>query len=99
MKFKTKYKLCLWKGYFEKGYAITSYIKYIIVLLGFYSILSNVDIIYISLLMAIYGLSCFFIGWGWYHFKWIEAEIEVNNNFNLFVKEMRNVVCKSNMFF
>ena len=34
LKFETKYKICLWKTYFETGYSITNYLKYPLLLLG-----------------------------------------------------------------
>ena len=83
------YKLCLWKAYFEKGYGITSYIKYLIVIFGLYSAFQSQSITITLVLAFVYGISCFFIGWAWYHYGIITSEIEVHNTFDLFVKEMR----------
>jgi len=79
------YKFCLYKAYFEKGYALTGYLKYVIALFG----LSTLNLKVTMIAAMIYAVSCFLIGWGWYHFGIIKAEIEVGNRFNLFVKEMR----------
>ena len=85
MRFQVKYKLCLWKAYFDKGMGLTNYIKYLIAFVGIASL--NVQLILI--LGIIYGISCFFLGWWWFKWKWITAEFEVQNKVNLFVKEMR----------
>ena len=84
------YKLMLYKAYFEKGYALTNYVKYFILLFG---VLEAVKIqsVYKTLLFAfLYGIACFFIGWVWYNYGLITSELEVNNQFNLFVQEVRN---------
>jgi len=91
MKFKTKYKLCLWKSYFDKGLGLTNYVKYLI---AFFSLASR-DIEAILFLGAIYGVFCFLLGWWWYSSDFIEAEIEVSNKFNKFVKEMRRKISYS----
>ena len=80
------YKFCLYKAYFEKGYSITSILKYMIALFGISSL--NVKL---TLLAGFgYAIFCFFLGWWWYKYRFITAELEVQNQFNLFVKEMRN---------
>ena len=79
------YKLMLWKAYFEKGYGLTSYVKWAMAIVG----ITAMSIPYILIGAILYGVSCFFIGWAWYHYNIITAEIEVNNQFNLFVREMR----------
>ena len=89
MRFETKYKLCLWKGYFEKGYSITNYMKYFILLFGMYSFFEKIDLRLTLFLLIFYAILCFFIGWAWFHYGFMNAEIEVSNNFNKFVREMR----------
>jgi len=79
------YKFCLWKAYFEKGYGLTSYIKWVIAIFGITT--QNVAVTLLG--MFIYGIVCFFLGWAWYHFNIITSELEVQNQFNLFVQEMR----------
>ena len=85
MKFKTKYKITLIKSYFDTGYGITSYFKYGIALFG----LTTLDAVTTLLIFFFYGLSCFFIGWLYFKYGWVVAQNEVNNKYNLFVKEMR----------
>jgi len=80
------YKTMLLKAYFDKGYSVTSYIKYLIAYYGLVNRDSN-----LMLIAAIYGVACFFIGWLWYKYKIVDAEIEVGNRVNPFVKEMRRM--------
>ena len=87
---KFKYKICLWKAYFEKGYALTNYLKYFIILFGIYEGMTKQSVIITMITAAGYGIFCFFFGWAWFRFGWINEEIEVGNRFNEFVKEMRN---------
>lgn len=80
------YNFCLFKAYFEKGYSLTNYVKYLIALFG----LSSLNVKLTMILGVIYAISCLIIGYLWYKLGFIEAEIEVNNRFNLFVKEVRS---------
>ena len=79
------YNFCLHKAYFEKGYSLTNYLKYAIALFG----LSSLNVSATMWMAVFYAVACYLIGVGWYKFNFIEAEIEVGNRFNLFVKEMR----------
>jgi hypothetical protein len=90
MKFKTKYKLCLWKSYFDKGLSLTNYLKYII---AFYSLAVR-DFTAILLFCIAYAIFCFVLGFYWYKSNFIKAEIEVGNKYNLFVEEMRKKLSK-----
>jgi hypothetical protein len=89
---KFAYKFCLWKAYFEKGYSLTSYLKYVILLFGLLEGIKTQEITYTLIVAVLYIFACFFLGWAWYHYGIIESEIEVTNNFNLFVKEMRKEI-------
>lgn len=88
--FDYKYKFCLYKGYFEKGYMLTNYLKYFIILFGVFESVSRSSIIWTMFGAIIYGIFCFFLGWAWFKYNWIRAEAEVSNRFNYFVQEMRN---------
>lgn len=85
MKFKTKYKLCLWKGYLDKGLGLTNYFKYVIAFFALASQAIELTII----ITAVYGVTSFFLGWLWYKTDFVKAEQEVSNNFNIFVEQMR----------
>jgi len=79
------YKFALLKAYFDKGYGITSYFKYLIAVLG----ISGLGLKYTAIIFLIYGILCFVIGKIWYKWGFTDAENEVQNRFNPFVKEMR----------
>ena len=81
-----KYKFCLMKAYFDKGYSLTNFVKYVIALFG----LASLDVKTTMILALIYAPSCFILGLFWYKVGLREEEIEVNNTFNKFVGEMRN---------
>ena len=83
--FDFKYKVCLHKGYFDKGMAITNYAKYIIAFFGF----ASADLKTTLIIAVLYGVFCYFLGLFWFNRGYFVAEQEVNNQFNLFVKEMR----------
>ena len=88
MKFQTKYLICLWKSYFDKGFALTNYLKYPLVVLGFN--FPNIEII--VLVAFLYAIFCFVFGYWWFKSGFIKAEIEVGNIYNLFVTEMRKKI-------
>ena len=79
------YKLALHKSYFDKGYGITSYLKYMI---AFFGLASN-DIKSTMLIGVSYMVSCYFIGMVAYKIGYVEAEQEISNVHNKFVKDMR----------
>jgi len=82
-----KFKLALHKSYFDKGMAITSYAKYLIAFFG----IATQNLNQIMTIAFIYAVFCYFLGWVWFRFGWVTAEMEVGNQYNLFVKEMRKV--------
>lgn len=86
MKFQIKYKICLWKSYLEKGLSLTNYLKYLV---AFYALASK-DIYSTFIIAAVFGISSFFLGWWWFKSEFMKAEFEVQNNYNLFVGEMRS---------
>ena len=79
------YKFVLWKTYFEKGYSITSYLKYVVAIAAI-KIDSLVTIAWIG---VFYAIACFLLGKLWFKYGFMEAEYEVQNNVNPFVREMR----------
>lgn len=88
MKFQLKFRLLLLKTYFDTGLGLTNYIKYFI---AFFALASK-DIFWTIFFGLAYALSCFIIGFIWYHYKWIEVQNEVSNRYNPFVKEMRRKI-------
>jgi len=82
-----KYKLLLLKAYFDKGLGLTNYIKYMIAFFGIASLNAKVTLI----LGIVYGVLCFIVGWVWFRFRLVEVEKEIENKYNLFVTEMREM--------
>jgi len=82
------YKFALWKAYFDKGYAVTSYLKYFVAIIG----IAGFPAKFLIPLFIIYGISCFVVGWIWYKFRITDAENEVGNRYNPFVKQMRRKI-------
>lgn len=80
-----RYKLLMFKRYFEQGYGLTNYLKYLIAFFGLAS--SNLKL---TLALGIlYVPVCFLLGWYWYNHGWIILDTEISNQFNLFCKEVR----------
>ena len=80
-----KYKINLHKRYFDIGYGITNYLKFLIALFGAYSFVAKIDM-RITLFLAIgYMIFCYALGWWWINRDFYVAEQEVSNQFNLFV--------------
>jgi hypothetical protein len=85
------YRLMLWKAYFDEGYGFTSYLKYLIAIIGIGDAIINKNLLLILLLGLGYGISCFFIGAFIFKSGMKNAMHEVQNNVNPFVREMRKV--------
>ena len=93
MKFETKYKLILHKTYFDVGFGLTNYIKYLILLFGIASIgMESIPTEWAIAAAFIWGFGCYFLGRWWYVKGWIYAQAEVGNQFNYFQKEMRKAI-------
>jgi hypothetical protein len=88
MKFQTKYRILLWKSYFDKGLNLTNYIKYPI---AFFAI-SSLNVKLTMIIAFVYALLCIPLGYLFYRFGWMKAEIEIQNRYNLFVKQMRRKI-------
>lgn len=87
------FKFALHKRYFDTGMGVTNYLKYPLVLLGI--AIPNVKaIIYVAIA---YGIGCYFLGWWWLNGGMCDAENEVSNRFNPFVKEVRAKLSKRNI--
>ena len=82
------YKFFLVKAYFDKGFSILNYLKYLILLLGLERIIGG-DVSSAILMITAYAIVCFILGFIIYHYKFIEAENEVRNRYDPFIKEMR----------
>ena len=81
------YNAMLWKAYFEKGYSTTHYVKYMIAFFG----IASQDVNTTLWIGTIYAVFCLIIGRLWFYYKLVDAENEVYNVVNPFVREMRKV--------
>jgi len=82
------YKALLWKAYFDKGYGLTNYFKYLLLAFGW----ATDDVKTTIAVGTLWAFSCLIIGRVWFHYKLIETENEVNNNFNPFQVEVRQAI-------
>ena len=81
----TKFRLMLWKRYFDTGYGLTSYLKYVVALFG----ISTLNVEGTMILAFIYAFLCFIAGYLWFRFRLVDIDQEITNRFNGFVREMR----------
>ena len=87
-RFGWKSQLLLQKYYIDQGYSTTSYLKYFIVLFGALDLVKNESLTKIWWMIGAYVILCYIVGVIWaHHFK--EAENEIQNQLNLFQRQMR----------
>lgn len=95
---KTKQKIfkinvLIWKKRFEIGYGLTSLPKWIVAVFGVGEVVNkNYTVVLVG--ACIFTALCVIVGWAWMKYGWYEAEIEIGNMYNLFVKEMRKKLKK-----
>lgn len=95
MKFTNRqYKIILHKNYFDTGYGLTSFPKYIAAVLGIGNAIVNQSLSEIIIGGLIYAIVCYVIGFFWFRNGWVEASAEVGNQYNPFVKEVRTKLIK-----
>lgn len=82
---KLKEKFVITKTYFDKGWGISSYMKYAIALFG----ISSLNVKYTLLLGLVYGVMCYFMGRIWLNRGFESIEQEVYNRVNPFVSDVR----------
>ena len=80
------YRFVLYKKYFETGYSNSHFLFKMLALFG----IASQEVGITLSLGFLYAIFCMITGWLWYKFHFMEAENEVNNQFNPFVKEMRS---------
>lgn len=85
------FKALLWKRYFDTGYGLTNYVKYLIALFGISSLQVGATIG----LAFFYALLCVVVGRLWHTRGIINVEVEIANRFNDFVTEMRELAKNS----
>lgn len=94
MNFKTKYRLLLYKAYFDKGFGLTNNLKYPIALFAAYDLVKFQSVKTTIIIGIVWVMLCFWIGFFWYRTEFIHAENEVNNKFNPFQIEVRKALKK-----
>jgi len=88
MNFEIKYKLCLLKAFFDKGYGLSSFPKWVVAVFGVGEVVKR-NYVIVLLGAFLFAVFCLLIGWIWYNFNWIRAEAEVGNRYNLFQEQLR----------
>ena len=83
-----RYKFLLAIRYFETGRAKLNYAQYLI---AFYALASQ-DVIITMIVGIAYAFGCFIFGLWWYKSHTILIERELDNQFNLFVRELRRKI-------
>ena len=78
-------KFNLHKTYFDIGYGLTQYFKYLILLFG----VASLNVKSTMFIAVVYAIGCYILGWAWLHSGFFSAAIEIGNMFNPFVTEMR----------
>ena len=73
------------KIYFDTGWGLTSYLKYLIALFG----ISTLNVKATLIIAFFYGIGCYVLGRIWYKYRIVDIEHEISNRFNPFVGEMR----------
>ena len=82
-----KWRFMLWKRYFDTGYGMTGYIKYIVALFG----ISSLNVERTLMLGFVYAIFCFVLGYAWFRYHFAELDQEIGNRYNWFVQEMREM--------
>lgn len=91
--FRRKINFLWHKKYFDTGFSLLNYLKYII---AFFGLASN-DVYSTMLLAVFFGVLCYLVGFLWIKFKLADAENEINNLLNPFMKEVRDGLRKKRM--
>jgi len=81
-------KWLLYKAYFDKGYALSNYFKYLIAFFG----LASRDVSTTLIIGFVYAVFCFILGWFWRKKGLWDAELEIVNQFNPFCKDVREKI-------
>lgn len=86
-----KWNVMLVKRFFDTGYGITGYIKYPIFFFG----IATLEVRSTMILAVLYAIVCVLVGYWWFVFRFAEADVEMSNMVNIFVREMRDTVVNS----
>ena len=89
MKFEKKVFWMRQKYYFDLGVGITSLLIKILAVVGIAAAVQGISKTFLLLAGVFYAVFCYVLGMLYVRYDWFTASIEVNNQLNLFVKEMR----------
>ena len=84
------FRFLLAKRYFDAGYGLTGYLKYVIALVGIGAAIQDIPLYMIFLMGMGYGIFCYILGRFWHTHDLVRTEMELNNLFNPFVHEVRD---------
>ena len=84
------YKIAFLEACFNKGYGTTAILKFLTVLFGISTAVVTQNLRITVILGFSYVIFCFILGYILYKIKYVNAQTEVSNQFNPYVKEMRN---------
>jgi len=84
-------KLFLLKAYFDKGFSLSGYVKYLLAFGGIFDFIGKTMIIYLG---VAYVIMCFLVGWIWFKFGFTDIENDIQNKYNPFQKEVRTALKK-----
>lgn len=79
------------------GIGVMNYPTKVLMMVGFAAIMEGMSVKLTLILGVIYTTLCFFIGYIWVKIGLFEAEQEVSNVYNLFVKEVRKKIKKKSI--
>ncbi len=77
MKKKRFFKILLWKAYFDTGFGLLNYLKYVVAVVGVNAIFKGVSLFWILLIAFSYGVLCLVVGRIWFHFHLVDTENEI----------------------
>lgn len=87
--FEWKYRILKQKTYFDTGFGILHYFRYIMMVWGLNEVQKmNAKLAIYGVL--IYGVICYLVGYCWFRYEWVLANAEVGNRYNRLAKELRN---------
>ena len=89
LRFEYKVKFCLWKSYFDTGFAYFNYVKYFIYVFIGYDVFINKSFLWFWISGILIIVWSFGFGKLWYSTDMVRAAAEVSNRYDLFKEEMR----------
>lgn len=80
----------LWfKKYFDVGYGLMNYLRYLLTIIGIGGIANNWGIMAYFGLGLLFFLSCVIAGYLWVKYNYVSREDEINNILNPFQNQVR----------